>query len=960
MSQLQRSAIVFLAAFLMPAIAAAQTLPFTFKIETFQQEDTDVRVFAVRLEQPFLADEFEKSNYLRLKPLDDKAYLIYPSETKFEQKHAEFYGRLRGTGKTRLRLNYEIVSENLDGTRKVDTRSAELEVTIPEQPTGPETLYTEWARQQNTHFADLLKYYPQESLFEYILLQSKDRYGVEPPPLPQIPNSDAQAEENLYYLFSGGLSVQQALQRQTLGKGPNVGDLNIHISTLSPPKLDSRDYESLLKEQAEAGVEVKVSRLAQLVPSDQYFLQFNSMQAANEFTELSVEWGESLLRLFTLNAREHHLREKYETQLCLKRDGFEDLFAKKVIGHFAITGSDFFVSEGTDVTLIVELNDANAFRQQFGEWVQQAQAVHADLIDREFNYRGQKVAVRYTPDRTVSSFAVIDEEFAVVSNSHVAIRKVIDTRLGEQASVAGTLDYQYMTTLLPPADEADTGYLYASQDFLEWLVSPEFKIGEKRRLQSFTNLVMLNNASLFYRLENGSSPETLNDLIEGRFVNPEKIVCPHGGAYAFDAERDTCTSSLYNRIKYLTPINELKILKISRQEQQEYSRYRQRYDSFWKQFSSPVAVRLGAGNPVRIETQVMPLANCSVYSQLAALMNDTPIVLSQRGVAESSLVSMQLAPGREQVAQFLQIIPGMSQALNLDPTLTDLSWLGDQVSLHFCDDDTVFEVDPTRLRTLNVMFNPTIGQQLFAASALSALTLPTYITIDVEDADKAERLLKNLTSRLFLESRDLAGLPTELDGYQLPDYKNHSMYVLSYRLYALKIRLHLAIVDGRLVAATEPHLVHEVIDATENNAIAGNELSGHGRVSLNLQAMEQIRPDVELYWAERARHAAHRNIMPIYNLIKLYDVPIDQVNQLADAKYGVTFFSPDGEYTYDPATDQVSSTVYGNRQNPRQDMKLDETSSFRRFFDRLKRVDATLLFSDQGLKAHVEIHRTAQ
>ena len=43
----------------------------------------------------FLADEFEKSNYLRLKSSDDRAYLIYPKETRFHQKHAEFFGRLR-------------------------------------------------------------------------------------------------------------------------------------------------------------------------------------------------------------------------------------------------------------------------------------------------------------------------------------------------------------------------------------------------------------------------------------------------------------------------------------------------------------------------------------------------------------------------------------------------------------------------------------------------------------------------------------------------------------------------------------------------------------------------------------------------------------------------------------------------------------------------------------------------
>ena len=78
----------------LPAPAQAQDMPFQHKIEVYREKDSDVIAFVLRLEQPFLAEEFEKSNYLRLHALDRNAYLIYPKETKFQQKHAEFFGRL--------------------------------------------------------------------------------------------------------------------------------------------------------------------------------------------------------------------------------------------------------------------------------------------------------------------------------------------------------------------------------------------------------------------------------------------------------------------------------------------------------------------------------------------------------------------------------------------------------------------------------------------------------------------------------------------------------------------------------------------------------------------------------------------------------------------------------------------------------------------------------------------------
>ena len=56
--------------------------------------------------------------------------------------------------------------------------------------------------------------------------------------------------------------------------------------------------------------------------------------------------------------------------------------------------------------------------------------------------------------------------------------------------------------------------------FLKRVIGPAAKISQKRRLQCFNNLVMLNNASLFFRLEHGRSPSSLSDLIEGKFINP--------------------------------------------------------------------------------------------------------------------------------------------------------------------------------------------------------------------------------------------------------------------------------------------------------------------------------------------------------------------------------------------------------------------------------------------------------
>ncbi|MBV9124436.1 MAG: hypothetical protein JO112_13835 [Planctomycetes bacterium] len=941
-----------------PKPAQAEPLPFTSKVEVYR-DAAGLLVFCLHLEQPFLADEFEKSNYLRLQALDKKAYLLYPAETKFHQKHAEFYGRLRGQGTAKLRLTYEIVSENLDGSRHIDQRQGDIEVNLPTREGGPPSIFRAWAQQQNDHFLHLLELYPHETFLQYVLLQSQQRYGVAAPTVPSAAPAGDDLESDLYEVFTGSLAVQEAMQRHVLGGGTPGGDLSIPISQVTPPMLQAPPYAELLEKKQKQNIQPSVHDITKLVPEDQYFLHFNSLAAGGELFDLTSDWGDSLLRLFTVRAQDNRVQEKLEDQLCLRRGPLTRLFADGVVAELAVTGSDPFVTEGTDITFLFRLKQADLFQKAADDWLAQVKARYPALQEREFNYRGNKISARYTEDRMVSSFVVRHGDYAIYSNSHRAIRKVVDTFAGMAPSLHDALDYRYVTTLLPPSDQTNAGYLFASEAFLKRLVSPAFKISEKRRLQCFNNLVMLNNASLFYRMEHGKSPNSLNDLIEGHFVDPRKLVCPHGGAYAIDTQHDTCTCSLHNRLKYLTPNAELSVLQVSAQEKQEYERYVQRYQAFWSGLFDPIAVRMTVAPRVKLEVCVLPFANGSLYTDLKGWVADKPQPLGTAALAPSAVASLIAVRGRKEIGAWLREVPGIPEVLEADPTLTDLSWIGDRIAVHYCDDDTVLEVDATKLRPLDVLPGKvSVLQQSLAGLALEAVKLPTYVTVDVEDRDKAARLLELLSRKIFLKKGDLLSLPTQLDAYRLPDYQEHPIYVLSYQLYALKVRLHVALVGNQIVAATKPEVLHEVIDASANKENA-TPAEAHLLVRLNRRALNRLTNEVQLYWEEKSRLACHRNIMPIYTLLKLYDMPMEEVNRLSDAKYGVLYECPDhGAYRYDAGSDQVVCSIHGNRKHSRQNPATNPQSCFSRIVEKLDEIVLTLRFQEDALITTVEIART--
>ena len=226
--------------------------------------------------------------------------------------------------------------------------------------------------------------------------------------------------------------------------------MNQHISSIAPPQFKLHDYEELLKKSAEKGREPKLHEVSRLVPHDQYMLAFNSVAALGEMIDLSTLWGEGVLRLFSLRAQDHRLQEKLEEQLILRREAMQEMAKDGAVGEIAITGGDLFMLEGTDVSVIFRLEKPAVFDKAFAGWVADLKEQHPDLARREFNYRGHQIVAHYTTHRMVSSFSVRHEGYQVVSNSHRAIRRILDAATADAPSLHEQLDYRYVTTLLPP------------------------------------------------------------------------------------------------------------------------------------------------------------------------------------------------------------------------------------------------------------------------------------------------------------------------------------------------------------------------------------------------------------------------------------------------------------------------------------------------------------------------------
>ena len=198
-----------------------------------------------------------------------------------------------------------------------------------------------------------------------------------------------------------------------------------------------------------------------------------------------------------------------------------------------------------------------------------------------------------------------------------------------------------------------------------------------------------------------------------------------------------------------------------------------------------------------------------------------------------------------------------------------------------------------------------------------ALKMPMYATIDVENRDQAANCSTGFRSEVVLKGANLGGLAVTSDAYRLPDYKRHPLYVFGVQPYALKLRLHVAVVGGQIVAATRPEVLRQAIDASLAPPKAGRRPASSSSASI-ARARPRLRRLPTLLGGEGPGGLPSEHQL-VGQSAQLYGVPMDGRPRLSEAKYGVRYFCPDdGQYRFDAERNQVVCTVHGNREDSQQ------------------------------------------
>jgi hypothetical protein len=526
--------------------------------------------------------------------------------------------------------------------------------------------------------------------------------------------------------FSGRAAVQAALARNrgrilSASKQPR----GVPIEKLSPPELARHPWAELSKR---LGVKPPDEPLARAVPADFYFLRAKSFGAFSEILSFVESFGAPAADAFDGTPSERGSLPRYLAELGVETGDLSRVLGPEVVQDFALVGSDPYVHEGSDVTLVFRLKSPLLFRAALLKALATHGAAHGGTQNSSFTHEGITVNVARSPDGRVRQHHAVVGELELVSNSPAAIKRVISTIQGKAPKLADELDFQYM--LARDADVPADVLAFLGDRFVETVVGPAQKIAEARRQVALSELTAAPVAALLFGWVHGKSPADKNELVRSGLLAAGELSHQSGGR--IDWTPGSAPRSTWGTPATLEPLIDLPIVsKVSVAERDSYREFAQAYQRRWSQYVDPIALRLssarrGDSRGLHAEMRVLPLVAGDEAARFD-LGGDGRVAPTELGSgARFSMGIGADSPLRRELSGWLAWASGRGSGIQLD-------WLGDYAMVGVADRAELLAAARRQSRDMPIE-RPASAEELGREDAshaeLDSLTgLPVYAVV---------------------------------------------------------------------------------------------------------------------------------------------------------------------------------------------------------------------------------------
>ena len=816
--------------------------------------------------------------------------------------------------------------------------------------------------------------------YTYAIEQTRRQHDMPPEDenaSPGVPDVRGSAEEHMFALTTGALAVQESLQLDRMtNTDRDRGARDVVIADIPAVGVQSHPFDKM-----RAGREPAYSALAGFVPEEFYYLRFADLARFYELLDFADDWGTSLLRIAAASGEDYGVRARIHQQLCLPETLLARMLGPQLVDELAVAGSDPYLREGSDVTVLFRVKAREAFLLAVDPYMQEAAAAFPDATSDTVEHEGVLIERLIDPQRQVSCHRCWLDDVCVYSNSQPALERIIDAHAGRRPNLAAAQDFKYMRAIpLPLDEEQEDAFLFMSDAFIRRLVGPELRIKEKRRLEVITSLKMLTNAALLHGYQFGPGTPSRAELEQTHYLSPDDLYDADGGTFTWDAESGVATSSTYGKLGFLTPLIEISADKCTEKERTAYTAFRDRYRQYWRRYFDPIGVRIKVKPTLRIETCILPLIDETSYEQMHDLASGETIDVQLAEFTPDTLLRfvMHLNDGvaKAQAISFLSMISGGTNAAS--------DWVGEWVTFWVEDTDAFqtllrreiegAEEDDGRAERKAVLdiFNASFVLGVHCKNKLSLTAFLVALRSFIMQTAPNTVLFSNLEPYQGITivqiapdprgelASDLLGESDDGDEDEVdlpPPPAPTSAAVVSERGPAV----YFATIGDAFYVSTQARALRALIDQRAEARAADSQepaIPAHMLLYAAPAAAEKARPAVDYLLEQRAYSVSGRNLMQLWLLGRCGVLDRLSIDDATRAYLGHRLVCPDGgEYRYDQEAGTAVSSIHGSLPKLTRLDALPEGSPLRRVLDSVRQVIASLRFSEEGLNTTLEIRR---
>ena len=402
------------------------------------------------------------------------------------------------------------------------------------------------------------------------------RFGLPDPLLGRLTErTRTRSSNSLMWLLNTEAIRQQTFEQALIGANRDTGPADLPV----PTPIGWRDANLNV-------ADVPVEAIAKHVPSNCFYLRFGNFANYLWMRGLLDEYGGDISRMVTARGHDSQANQRLQEQLGLKESVLAKILGGQVISDVAMIGRDTYLREGAAVGILFEARNAllkSDLTKQRQAAVDRQKENGATMDSVEID--GVEVSVASTPDNRLRSFYANVGRYHLVSTSRAVIEDFLSLRNGGQ-SLAETAEFKLARSELPLIRD-DTVFAYLSPQFLQGLMSPQYQIELRRRMQAVNDLEILQIAIWVARLEGLDS--SLESLVSERLIPASVLGRPDGSHPVIDEGR--YCDSLRGARGTFTPIPDIAIEGVTRREADMFRQVAAFHATEWNQMD-PLVVAL--------------------------------------------------------------------------------------------------------------------------------------------------------------------------------------------------------------------------------------------------------------------------------------------------------------------------------------------------------------------------------